>query len=106
RSRSHSPLRGDRMAARRKLNRVRRLVVKVGSGLVTSASAGADADRIETLAAEIAAVREGRQIVLVTSGAIVTGMARLALGRRPQAIPEKQAAAAVRQSALMWHYGI
>lgn len=92
------------MAARRQLGRVRRLVVKVGSGLVTNAATGADAGRIETLAAEIAAVRDGRQVVLVTSGAIVTGIARLALGERPRSIPEKQAAAAVGQSALMWEY--
>ncbi|MBI2205926.1 MAG: glutamate 5-kinase [Candidatus Rokubacteria bacterium] len=94
------------MAARRQLGRVRRLVVKVGSGLVTSAATGADVDRIETLAAEIAAVREGRQVVLVTSGAIVTGVARLGLGGRPRSIPEKQAAAAVGQSALMWQYDV
>jgi glutamate 5-kinase len=49
-------------------------------------------------------VRDGRQVVLVTSGAIVTGIARLALGERPRSIPEKQAAAAVGQSALMWEY--
>jgi glutamate 5-kinase len=92
------------MAHRRQLGPVRRLVVKVGSGLITDASTGADADRIETLAAEVAAVRADREVVLVTSGAIVTGMARLALGRRPISIPDKQAAAAVGQSALMWHY--
>src|SRR6185503_15285914 len=40
----------------------------------------------------------------VTSGAIATGMARLTLAERPRSIPEKQAAAAVGQSALMWHY--
>jgi glutamate 5-kinase len=92
------------MAARRELGRVRRLVVKVGSGLITSPDAGVDAERIETLAAEIAAVREDREIVLVSSGAIATGMARLSLSARPRSIPEKQAAAAVGQSALMWHY--
>jgi glutamate 5-kinase len=92
------------MAARRQLGRVRRLVVKVGSGLITTAGAGADAGRIETLAADIAAVTKGRDVVLVSSGAIVTGMARLGLGARPRSIPDKQAAAAVGQSALMWHY--
>jgi glutamate 5-kinase len=94
------------MAARRQLGRVRRLVVKVGSGLITGGPAGADADRIEALAAEIASVRDGRQVVLVSSGAIATGMARLALSRRPRSIPDKQAAAAVGQSALMWHYEV
>ncbi len=84
----------------------RRLVVKVGSGLVTAPGLGADPDRIAAVAAEIAAVREGREVVLVTSGAIVTGMGRLALAERPRSIPEKQAAAAVGQSALMWQYEI
>jgi glutamate 5-kinase len=79
-------------------------VVKVGSGLVTTPGGGADADRIGTLAAEIAGIREGRQVVLVTSGAIATGMARLGLAERPRSIPETQAAAAAGQAALMWHY--
>ena len=92
------------MAARRQLGRVRRLVVKVGTGLITQPKLGPDPDRIAALAGEIAAVRDGREIVLVSSGAIATGMARLALPARPRSIPEKQAAAAVGQSALMWHY--
>ncbi|HEX3178606.1 MAG TPA: glutamate 5-kinase [Methylomirabilota bacterium] len=92
------------MAARRQLGRVRRLVVKVGTGLITQPQLGPDSDRIAALAGEIAGVREGREIVLVSSGAIATGMARLTLGERPRSIPEKQAAAAVGQSALMWHY--
>lgn len=91
------------MGARR-LGRVRRLVVKVGSGLVTAPGTGVVPERIGALAGEIASVREGRQVVLVTSGAIATGMARLGLGERPRSIPDKQAAAAVGQSALMWQY--
>jgi glutamate 5-kinase len=92
------------MTAPRRLGRVRRLVVKVGSGLVTTPAGGATAARIDELAADIAAVRENRQIVLVSSGAIATGTARLGLRERPRSIPEKQAAAAVGQSALMWQY--
>ena len=92
------------MAAGRELGRVRRLVVKVGSGLITTPSVGVDQKRIDALAADIAAVRRDREVVLVTSGAIVTGMARLAFAEPPRTIPEKQAAAAVGQSALMWHY--
>jgi glutamate 5-kinase len=92
------------MAAGRELGRVRRLVVKVGSGLITTRHVGVDQKRIAALAADIAAARRDREVVLVTSGAIVTGMARLALAERPRTIPEKQAAAAVGQSALMWHY--
>jgi glutamate 5-kinase len=92
------------MAARRQLGRVRRLVIKVGTGLITQPKLGPDPDRIASLAGEIAGVREARDIVLVSSGAIATGMARLTLAARPRSIPEKQAAAAVGQSALMWHY--
>ena len=91
-------------ASRPALTGCRRLVVKVGSGLITTPTAGADQARIDALADDIAAVRRGRDVVLVSSGAIVTGVARLALRQRPQSIPEKQAAAAVGQSALMWHY--
>ena len=92
------------MATRRQLGRVRRLVVKVGTGLITRPGLGPDPERIAALAGEIASVREGREVVLVTSGAIATGMVRLTLAARPRSIPEKQAAAAVGQSALMWHY--
>jgi glutamate 5-kinase len=49
-------------------------------------------------------IADRREVTLVSSGAIVTGMARLGLETRPRSIPEKQAAAAVGQSALMWHY--
>lgn len=93
------------MGGRRTLSRVRRLVVKVGSGLITEAGQGPDGKRIAALAADLAAaVGERREVALVSSGAIVTGMARLGLPARPRSIPEKQAAAAVGQSALMWHY--
>lgn len=92
-------------AARRALTKADRLVVKVGSGLIASSSGGLDADRISALADEMAAlVKDGKEVVLVSSGAIASGMARLGLKRRPRSIPEKQAAAAVGQSALMWHY--
>ena len=89
---------------RRPLREVRRLVVKIGSSLITSSETGVDPDRIEAVAAEVARIRQGREVVLVTSGAIAAGMARLTLAERPRSIPEKQAAAAVGQSALMWHY--
>ncbi len=92
------------MAPRRQLGRVRRLVVKVGTSLITEPGTGPDPDRIGALATELAGARDGREVVLVTSGAIATGMARLALPTRPRSRPDKQAAAAVGQSALMWHY--
>lgn len=92
--------------ARRALTKARRIVVKVGSNLVTAPGVGSDPDRIERLAADVAAIRHDREVALVSSGAIATGMARLALAERPRSIPEKQAAAAVGQSALMWQYEI
>ncbi|HSE93860.1 MAG TPA: glutamate 5-kinase, partial [Methylomirabilota bacterium] len=99
--------RGELTGSRRPpLGGCRRLVVKVGSGLVTAPGAGVEPDRITAVADEVVAVRPGREIVLVTSGAIATGMGRLALAERPRSIPEKQAAAAVGQSALMWQYEV
>jgi glutamate 5-kinase len=96
------------MGTRRQLGRIHRLVVKVGSGLITTPADGPDRRRIRALAADVAAARDdaAREVVLVSSGAIATGMARLARPRRPRSMPEKQAAAAVGQSALMRHYEV
>jgi glutamate 5-kinase len=94
------------MGARRKLGRLRRVVVKVGTGLLTVPGGGLDPDRIAALARELAAVKREREVVLVSSGAIAAGVARLALGTRHRSIPETQAAAAVGQSALMQQYEV
>jgi glutamate 5-kinase len=78
---------------------VRRLVVKVGSAVLSEAG-GLRPDVIENLAGQIdAIVRGGREVVLVTSGAIAAGRARL--GRRAATIAERQAAAATGQIELM-----
>src|SRR4029453_17630017 len=92
--------------APRRLGRIPRLVVKVGTGQITTGPTGPDRRRIGALAADIASARAdgGRDVVLVASGAIATGIARLALPQRPRSMPEKQAAAAVGQSTLMRHY--
>jgi glutamate 5-kinase len=93
------------MGPRRALSRIRRVVVKVGSGLVTTPGEGPSREHSGRIAAHLSAlVHEGREVALVTSGAIATGVARLGLTARPRSIPEKQAAAAVGQSALMWEY--
>jgi glutamate 5-kinase len=93
------------MGPRRALSRIRRVVVKVGSGLVTTPGEGPSSEHIGRIAADLSAlVHEGREVALVTSGAIATGVARLGVTARPRSIPEKQAAAAVGQSALMWEY--
>jgi glutamate 5-kinase len=90
---------------RRRLASVKRLVVKVGSGLVAEPGIGPDAAGIARLAAELVSVMgRPREVALVSSGAIASGTARLGLKERPRSIPEKQAAAAAGQVALMWHY--
>jgi glutamate 5-kinase len=93
------------MGSRRPLSHARRVVVKVGSGLVTTPGEGPSSEHIGRLATDISTlVHDRHEVALVTSGAIATGMARLGLKARPRSIPEKQAAAAVGQSALMWEY--
>jgi glutamate 5-kinase len=83
----------------------RRVVVKVGSSLVTNEGRGLDHAAVARWAEEIAtARRDGRAIVLVSSGAIAEGMQRLGLRTRPKAIHELQAAAAVGQMGLIQAY--
>ncbi|MEK7746598.1 MAG: glutamate 5-kinase, partial [Elusimicrobiota bacterium] len=82
--------------------RARRLVVKVGSGVLSAGSERLDLRTIRRLARELAGLKaEGREILLVSSGAILAGSERLALKARPASIELKQAAAAVGQSRLM-----
>ena len=83
------------MGSRRPLSHARRVVVKVGSGLVTTPGEGPSSEHIGRLATDISTlVHDRHEVALVTSGAIATGMARLGLKARPRSIPEKQAAAA------------
>ena len=83
----------------------RRLVVKVGSSLVTNGGQGLDLTALARWATEISAlVRDGRQVILVSSGAVAEGMQRLGWKRRPKALHELQAAAAVGQMGLIQAY--
>jgi glutamate 5-kinase len=83
----------------------RRLVIKVGSSLVTNQGQGLDRAAIARWAAQIAQLRTRKQeVVLVSSGAIAEGMQRLGWSRRPQAMHELQAAAAVGQMGLVQVY--
>ena len=87
------------------IKRARRLVVKVGSGLVTNAGLGLDHGALTGWAEQIARLHgEGRQIVLVSSGAIAEGMQRLGWKKRPHALHELQAAAAVGQMGMVQVY--
>ncbi|MDY6009855.1 MAG: glutamate 5-kinase [Duodenibacillus sp.] len=83
----------------------RRVVVKVGSALVTNDGRGLDEAAIARWAAQIAALQKmGRQIVLVSSGAVAEGILRLGWNSRPTRLAELQAAAAVGQMGLVQAY--
>lgn len=87
------------------LKQATRLVIKIGSSLVASRETGLRPERIDRLADEIAAIRSGgREVLIVSSGAIVSGIKKLGLKEYPKSLPVKQAAAAVGQSRLMWAY--
>jgi glutamate 5-kinase len=87
------------------LENSRRLVVKVGSSLVTNSGAGLDHVAIANWAAQIAELKKmGREVVLVSSGAVAEGMQRLGWKKRPSAMHELQAAAAVGQMGLVQVY--
>ena len=84
----------------------RRIVIKVGSAVLTDSDQGLDHNRIEQLAADMAAlIGLGRKVIIVSSGAIAAGLAKLGLKKRKNMpLSLKQAAAATGQSGLMWAY--
>jgi glutamate 5-kinase len=86
-------------------DKARRVVVKVGSAILTS-PAGLNHEVIANLAHEISFLHDsGREVILVTSGAVAAGKRKLALGDRPGlSIRQKQALAAIGQSRLMHDY--
>ena len=87
------------------LTQCRRIVVKVGSSLITNHGEGLDVDAINNWARQIAHLRKaGYEVVLVSSGAIAEGMQRLGWRQRPHAVHELQAAAAVGQMGLVQVY--
>lgn len=87
------------------LQNVRRLVIKLGTGVLTDSEKRLDPLQVTQLVAQIAALRAtGREVVLVTSGAVGAGMGALGFERRPGTLHELQACAAVGQSRLMALY--
>lgn len=87
------------------LKSVSRVVVKLGTGVLTDSRKQPDPRQLEQLVAQIAALRKaGKEVVLVTSGAVGAGMGALGYQRRPGELAEKQACAAVGQSRLMTVY--
>jgi glutamate 5-kinase len=87
------------------LSSARRIVVKVGSSLVTNEGRGIDAEAIANWSRQLAALaKDGRELIMVSSGAIAEGMKRLGWAVRPKELHELQAAAAVGQMGLAQMY--
>ena len=90
------------MSARRPSSRV---VVKIGSSSLAAAEGGLDAARLDTLVDAVVAARSaGTEVVVVSSGAIASGLAPLGLRRRPRDLATQQAAASVGQGLLVHRY--
>lgn len=90
---------------RTEVTSARRVVVKVGSSSLTTATGGIDPERVRDLVDVLAKLRgAGAEVVLVSSGAIAAGLAPLGLKRRPKALPAQQAAASVGQGLLVHRY--
>jgi glutamate 5-kinase len=90
---------------RKDLKKAKRIVVKVGTSTITHETGKMNLFRMEKLVRELAGLaNEGKEIILVTSGAIAVGQDRMGLREKPKEIPAKQALAAVGQGILMHVY--
>jgi glutamate 5-kinase len=95
----------DPQQRREEFARAGRIVIKIGSSSLTTAAGGLDPDRVAALVEALITVRRsGREIVLVSSGAIAAGLAPLALKTRPRDLATQQAAASVGQGLLVQEY--
>ncbi len=93
------------MTGRAELGRSRRWVIKIGSSLITDEGKGLDTKAIHNWAEQIAKLRAaGKELLLVSSGAVVEGMSRLGITLRPHALYELQAVAAIGQMGLIEHF--
>ena len=91
--------------ARQSLTDARRWVIKIGSAVLTDNGQGLNKAFIERLAQNVIALREdGAEVIIVSSGAVAAGLARLNMTMRPSALDQLQAAAAVGQSSLVQAY--
>ena len=93
------------MTQRENLAQAQRIVVKVGTSTLTYPNGSLNITRIENLVREISDLRnQGREVLLVSSGAIGTGANRMGLQEKPNTLPEKQALAAIGQGTLLHLY--
>lgn len=90
---------------REMLKNAKRIVVKVGTSTITYSNGKRNFSQIDRLARELSDLQnQGKEMILVTSGAVAVGVDRLGLPKKPNTIPGKQAAAAVGQGVLMHTY--
>jgi len=95
----------DEMQHRKALTQARRIVIKVGTRVLVGPSGRPSPKRLETLVREVARLhKQGKEVVLVSSGAVGAGLQALGRKKRPTALPDLQMAAAVGQSRLMTLY--
>ena len=92
-------------ASREALKKAKRIVIKVGTSTITYANGKRNFSQSDRLAREISDLQnQGKEMILVTSGAVAVGVDRMGLPGKPKTIPGKQAAAAVGQGVLMHTY--
>ncbi|MBF8251489.1 MAG: proB [Deltaproteobacteria bacterium] len=90
---------------RETIKRAKRVVIKVGSAVLTMQSGGLNEEAFTHLSLAVSSLLgRGLEVAVVTSGAVAAGMGKLGFTERPKSIPEKQAAAAAGQSSLMGRY--
>jgi glutamate 5-kinase len=93
------------MTDRINLGRSKRWVVKIGSALITNEGKGLDTAAIHRWAEQMSGLRSaGKELLLVSSGAVAEGMSRIGISRRPHALHELQAVAALGQMGLIQHF--
>ncbi|MCZ6791290.1 MAG: glutamate 5-kinase [Candidatus Dadabacteria bacterium] len=87
------------------ISKVNRVIVKIGSSVLTDKDGSLSESIFEKLAREISKIRDKNiEVIVVSSGAIASGMKKLGITKRPKEISMKQAIAASGQSTLIWHY--
>lgn len=87
------------------LKNIKRVVIKIGSRILTNQNGDLNREWLANLAAEVEVLRKGgREVIIVSSGAVAAGRSLLGINDRPRTIPQKQAAAAVGQPRLMREY--
>jgi len=98
--------RADEIMRPELLKNIKRIVIKIGSRILTDEDGNLDRGWISALASDVAELRrKGVEVIIVSSGAVAAGRTLMGITERPRTIPQKQAAAAIGQPLLMHEYG-